>query len=71
MTNEEIAEELFPYYEDMEDVELVQTVFKRSGAIEMGKWKDNRFREIVSDYIKLAYDSGQEANMLEDLLNEL
>lgn len=42
MTNEEIAKELFPYYEDMEDIELVQTVFKRRGAMEMAEWKDKQ-----------------------------
>lgn len=52
MTNEKIAEELFPYYEDMEDVELAQTVFKRSGAIEMAEWKDHQFAEEKKKWIE-------------------
>jgi len=42
-----------------------------NSAMEMAEWKDRQFKEIVENYIKLAYDSGQEANLLEDLLQEL
>lgn len=40
-------------------------------ALEMAQWKDEQFKQIVKDYIDLAYSSGQEANLLEDILKEL
>lgn len=46
MTNEKKVGEMFPFYEDMDDVEIVQTVFKRAGAIEMAKWKDEQIMEL-------------------------
>lgn len=52
MTNEEKIKEMFPLYEDMEDYEVVQTVFKRRGAIEMGKWKDKKIKEMLLAYTK-------------------
>lgn len=39
--------------------------------MEMAQWKDEQFKRIVKDYIDLAYSSGQEANLLEDILREL
>jgi len=38
---------------------------------EMAMWKDSEFRKLVKSHIKLAYDSGQRANLLEDLLKEI
>lgn len=40
-------------------------------AEKMAKLKDGKFRELVEGYIKLAYDSGQPANLLEDLLKDI
>lgn len=42
-----------------------------NSALEMAQWKDEQFKQIVKDYIDLAYNSGQEANLLEDILKEL
>ena len=40
-------------------------------AEKTAKLKDEKFKELVNDYIQLAYDSGQAANLLEDLLKEI
>jgi hypothetical protein len=47
MTNEEKVKKMFPFYEDMDDVEIVQTTFKRAGAIEMAEWKDAQFEKVT------------------------
>ena len=40
-------------------------------ALRMAKWKDEQFEKLVSDYIELAYNNGESANLLEDLLKEI
>ncbi len=40
-------------------------------CLDMADWKDERFRKLVKEYIRLGYDSGQPVNLLEDLLNEI
>ena len=40
-------------------------------AEKMAKMKDGKFKELVESYIQMAYDSGQPANLLEDLLKEI
>lgn len=56
------------------ELELLEVTDYRNcynSAIKMAEWKDKQFKKIVKDYIELAYDSGQQANLLEDLLKEL
>lgn len=43
MTNEEKARETYPYFEDMNDIELVQANAKRLGFIAGCEWKDEQF----------------------------
>lgn len=40
MTNEEKAKRTYPYFEDMNDIEIVQTNAKRLGFIAGCEWKD-------------------------------
>ena len=40
-------------------------------CLDMADWKDEKFKELVREYIRLGYDSGQPVNLLEDLLNEI
>ena len=42
-----------------------------SGMVIIAEAKDQQFIELVKSYIQLAYDSGQPANLLEDLLKEI
>ena len=46
-------------------------VTARDAALEMAQWKNEQFKQIVKDYIDLAYNSGQEAHLLEDILKNL
>ena len=57
-TNKEIIDELFPYYEDMSDIEVAQTASRRVGADLMADYKDEqhakekqRWIEKVADFI--------------------
>ena len=52
MTNEEKAKEMFPFYEDMDDVEIVQTTFKRAGAIEMAEWKEQQMIDKACEWLQ-------------------
>lgn len=42
MTNEEKAKQTYPYFEDMNDIEVVQTNAKRLGFIAGCEWKDEQ-----------------------------
>ena len=43
----------------------------RNSAIEMGIWKDEQFKKQISEYIEVAYNNGEPANLLENLLAEI
>ena len=68
MTNEDKAKNIFkgmglkpPYHE-----------YQIIGAMKyMAEWKDEQFKKLVSEYIECAYDNGEPANLLEDLLKEI
>ncbi len=49
MTNKELVNNMFPYYEDMEDIEVVQTTSRRVGAMEMAEYKDNEFKRVLDN----------------------
>lgn len=49
MTNKEFIDNMFPYYEDMDDIEVVQTTSRRVGAMEMAEYKDSEFRRVLND----------------------
>ena len=53
MTNNELIESMFPYYEDMEDIELVQTTSRRVGADKMAEIKDKEIAELKSVVARL------------------
>lgn len=39
--------------------------------LEFTNWKNEQFEQLVKDYIKIAYDNGQDASLLEDLLTDI
>lgn len=49
MSNRELVDNMFPYYEDMDDIEVVQTTSRRVGATEMAEYKDNEFKRVLND----------------------
>jgi hypothetical protein len=72
MTNEEKSQEIArnnELYGDTDNNSKIEECY--IAALSMAAWKDEQFKQIVKDYINLAYSSGQEANLLEDILKEL
>lgn len=49
MSNRELVNNMFPYYEDMDDIEVVQTTSRRVGAMEMAEYKDNEFKRVLDN----------------------
>lgn len=66
--NEELVEEVV---NDVDGYEPITWGTIEDAAMNMAKLKDEKFKELVKSYIKLAYESGQPVNLLEDLLNEI
>ena len=77
MSNEEKAKEIAElngicyknhskYESDMDS-----TLECYGSAIQMAEWKDEQFRQMVKNYIELAYSNGDQAHLLEDLLKDI
>lgn len=66
--NEELVEEVV---NDVDVYEPITWGTLEDVATKMAKLKDEKFKELVESHIKLAYESGQPANLLEDLLNKI
>ena len=49
MSNKELVNNMFPYYEGMDDIEVVQTTSRRVGAMEMAEHKDNEFKRVLDN----------------------
>lgn len=52
MTNEEKADEIYPYYEDMTDLETFQTASRQISFIAGAEWKEQQMVEKVCEWIK-------------------
>lgn len=52
MNYEEKIDEIYPYYEDMTDVETFQTASRRIGFIAGAEWKDKQYQELFEKSIE-------------------
>ena len=66
MTNQEIIEKCACGLSEDIDGEFYQ-LFDAKKICEL---KDEQFRQMVKEYIELAYDEGSDAHLLENLLKE-
>lgn len=71
MTNEEKAQEICNAYANSKFIPTQEECVAYSSAMEMAKWKDEQFKKNVSEYIEFAYNNGEAANLLEDLLTDI
>lgn len=52
MTNLEKADELYPYYEDMTDLETFQIASRRTGFIAGAEWKEQQMIDKACEWLK-------------------
>lgn len=65
----EIAKHIIETYDVINKDNLPNALWM--AAVKMAEWKDEQFKKEVSEYIELAYNNGEAANLLEDLLKDI